>query len=707
MLKFGPWILDLQRFLLVSETIQRELDPLTFKLLCYFLRKGTSISTREDLIEHVWQTAHVDDNAIYRAISDLRKQLSHPNYDKPFVKTHHKKGYSFSVEVTTLAANNDEAPPSLESPSSNELISEPKLEFKKRKLKSAVFIVIFIVLLFSFATTLTNCTGGETRPLAHELQQPAPSLTWEPGAEFNPLLSYDDKYMAYRNHLDGKDQSYIVRRSDQLKVELKYQEYEIDVLSWQGYQNKLLAAVSNEQECRLALFDISTFPLVTSPTLLIPCGRQLNNSAYFSNNDDSLYYVKTVQGLNKSSIYHYSLSTKKETALLALNEIRGDILHFELSPDEQHLAYLAVDFKGPMNVGLVNLKDKAIKFTQPLKHAPYGFAIDWIESSGAFIFADKNVLHMVRTSDQKVTTIQLTDDFYAYYLELDKNKNLLYVPYVVRHASLVKADNLFKGHQTQHKSIYQSDMHNYSVGSALSGSVYFASTRTGSHEVWRAHDNVLTQISFLASQRSYFNSSQHAYDGSSYIGPIRESYDGKYILFKQDEKLKIINLADNKLFDFPELPAQICRYYWSSQGNDIIYSTEDNDSAKIWSFDLITRDITLLSDKGGRSLLVNEMGEAHYIEDNKLVNVHTGQYTLLELPEFNPHFSVLTSQYLFVHDAIRNLYRLELLTGKLEQEELLFSPGEMAIVGNGESIIYTRYKIADTSVKLYQMPQPE
>ena len=54
---------------------KRELDPLSFKLLEYFIQNNERIITRQELIEQFWQKGFVDDNAINRAISDLRKTL--------------------------------------------------------------------------------------------------------------------------------------------------------------------------------------------------------------------------------------------------------------------------------------------------------------------------------------------------------------------------------------------------------------------------------------------------------------------------------------------------------------------------------------------------------------------------------------------------------------------------------------------------------
>lgn len=105
--KFGPWTLELDKYLLFTAEIEHELDPLCFKLLCHFLTFGNKITTREELSKNVWKQNYVDDNAIYRAISELRKCLKHPSYQSQFIKTHHKKGYSFTAPISTFAKRKD------------------------------------------------------------------------------------------------------------------------------------------------------------------------------------------------------------------------------------------------------------------------------------------------------------------------------------------------------------------------------------------------------------------------------------------------------------------------------------------------------------------------------------------------------------------------------------------------------------------------
>lgn len=70
-----------------------KLDATTARLLQYFLDNPGKVIARAELIEQVWQTNFVSDNAINRTISVLRKELGgDTNY---YITTIPKKGYCF------------------------------------------------------------------------------------------------------------------------------------------------------------------------------------------------------------------------------------------------------------------------------------------------------------------------------------------------------------------------------------------------------------------------------------------------------------------------------------------------------------------------------------------------------------------------------------------------------------------------------------
>lgn len=130
---FGPWVFEPVLCLINSKGIERELDPLSFKLLNYLVKQGSRIVTKQELIECVWQQSFVDDNAINRAVSELRKQLSHPTYKAQLIKTHYRKGYSLTVEVIEVKQRNEQVETILDE---SELVISEDMVSQSEKQKS-------------------------------------------------------------------------------------------------------------------------------------------------------------------------------------------------------------------------------------------------------------------------------------------------------------------------------------------------------------------------------------------------------------------------------------------------------------------------------------------------------------------------------------------------------------------------------------------
>ncbi|WP_234401212.1 winged helix-turn-helix domain-containing protein [Pseudoalteromonas sp. T1lg23B] len=95
---FGAWVFDPKTQTISDGDVERELEPLLFKLLSYFIINNDQVITRQNLVDDVWCQNYVDDNAINRAISELRKILKSDKQRGIVLKTHYRKGYSFVFE---------------------------------------------------------------------------------------------------------------------------------------------------------------------------------------------------------------------------------------------------------------------------------------------------------------------------------------------------------------------------------------------------------------------------------------------------------------------------------------------------------------------------------------------------------------------------------------------------------------------------------
>ncbi|MBE0370337.1 winged helix-turn-helix domain-containing protein [Pseudoalteromonas sp. MMG013] len=95
----GPFTLDNRSQTLKLGNALIKVEPLIFELLVYFVLNPGRVISRDELGEKIWQQEFVDNNSINRAISELRRILSHESLPENVIKTHYRKGYSFNLDV--------------------------------------------------------------------------------------------------------------------------------------------------------------------------------------------------------------------------------------------------------------------------------------------------------------------------------------------------------------------------------------------------------------------------------------------------------------------------------------------------------------------------------------------------------------------------------------------------------------------------------
>ncbi|MFP3353218.1 winged helix-turn-helix domain-containing protein [Pseudoalteromonas sp. SIMBA_153] len=200
-IKFGAWRLNPKQQTINDGVIERELEPLLFKILSYFILNKESIITRQDLIDDVWCQHYVDDNAINRAISELRKALKSDKQRGLVVKTHYRKGYSFFLEPEII--HHEKGTSSFSQV--NALKETPNK--KQKKLIALITILVlgaFIsIYMFQSQSSLDNKIGNDTllkvetkSPNIVEKKFNEETLSWRQGIYSQMVLSPDNSTVA-------------------------------------------------------------------------------------------------------------------------------------------------------------------------------------------------------------------------------------------------------------------------------------------------------------------------------------------------------------------------------------------------------------------------------------------------------------------------------------------------------------------------------
>ena len=78
------------------------LTPKLFDLLLYLLDRPAQVVTKEELLDALWPSANVTENALTQAVSELRQALGDPAGSPRYIKTIARRGYRFIATVENV-----------------------------------------------------------------------------------------------------------------------------------------------------------------------------------------------------------------------------------------------------------------------------------------------------------------------------------------------------------------------------------------------------------------------------------------------------------------------------------------------------------------------------------------------------------------------------------------------------------------------------
>jgi Tol biopolymer transport system component/DNA-binding winged helix-turn-helix (wHTH) protein len=98
--QFGPFRLDLREQRLLRDGRPIRLTPKVFAILGVLVENSGHLVAKDDLLKHVWPDSFVEEGALNRAVSVLRKALDDNPAGQKYIETVPKRGYRFVAQVT-------------------------------------------------------------------------------------------------------------------------------------------------------------------------------------------------------------------------------------------------------------------------------------------------------------------------------------------------------------------------------------------------------------------------------------------------------------------------------------------------------------------------------------------------------------------------------------------------------------------------------
>src|ERR1022692_4267363 len=110
--RFNRFGLDPLNLRLTADGENRPLEPKSFRLLLFLIENRSRVVPKEEILSVVWEGVAVSDNALTRAVAQVRKALDDDPKEPRYIETVPTVGYRFLGAVTTDAPSNAlEVPP--------------------------------------------------------------------------------------------------------------------------------------------------------------------------------------------------------------------------------------------------------------------------------------------------------------------------------------------------------------------------------------------------------------------------------------------------------------------------------------------------------------------------------------------------------------------------------------------------------------------
>src|SRR3954467_3307110 len=97
-LRFGPYVLDVERGCILARNEEIAIRPKTFEFLRYLVSNPGRLVSKDELLTAVWPNVIVSEDSLVQCVTELRRALQ--DHDQHLIKTVQRRGYRFEAAVS-------------------------------------------------------------------------------------------------------------------------------------------------------------------------------------------------------------------------------------------------------------------------------------------------------------------------------------------------------------------------------------------------------------------------------------------------------------------------------------------------------------------------------------------------------------------------------------------------------------------------------
>ena len=398
-LAFGEFELDLARRLLMRDGETIPINAKAFDLLVLLAMRSGEVSTKEELLDAVWEGQFVEEGNLAVQISALRKALGEQKGENRYIATIPRRGYCFTAEVRQVNENggnsNGHKPEQL-AENEVQLDTSDKLHppaaatvrEQRRAWPRKLLVPLLIGLLAAAGgSALYRYNGIAGKSRAVEFHPAAIKRLTQNGKAAVSAISPDGKLFAYVQHDLGMQELWLGHTAGGEPVQLRPPSGSVYLsLKFSPDGSDLYFSTS----ANYGDGTLYRMPVVGGVAEKV---RDDFRDISFSPDGHRLLYVKTDAGKGYG-LYTLDLRTNEEEALYALPTQEGTTWRSPTwSPDGTKIALTGVFGSDTARVFVVTLPDGGISQIgeQPWRSIPW---MSWFhDGSGIVMVAiEKNYL---------------------------------------------------------------------------------------------------------------------------------------------------------------------------------------------------------------------------------------------------------------------------------------------------------------------------
>ena len=657
-----------------------QLGHKSHKLLSYFIQNNSTLVTRDDLTDNVWQRDFVSNATITNQIFELRKLLNDNSKQPTFLKTIPQLGYEFIASVRPFYPKEHEISTLNSPPSQKNTHTAIQSPFEKRYLFLAISLFIaFITFHLNSATKqdISTLTSFNLVPVTHEK-----------GQEWSPALSPDGNYLAYTHRKSTQDFWQIHFKDIKNNTSFQLTSLPVDHFSpiWSPDGNTLYFTKGADDFCSMWRADISLGFNSVIYQKISSCGDISSMSPIAIDKQNEWLYFSKVINKTQFVITRYNLINGIEEPLSIPGKIGFGDYSLALSPDNQWLAFLRRTSTVENQLVLLNLHTKEIdvlfNFYQVL------FRLSWQRDSQHIWFINEK---------------NQSSSFNIFTKEIDKTYQFQHkalAPYDSHDGNYIVDGGFFLSEVISFDFSQPSGDKNYTVDISSSFSDYapapnsdlstiaFTSRRSGIQQIWIKEAEKLKQLTH--------------FDLPNVVSEKRISPSSEQILFLKNQKLHIVDIDSQQITAlYPDLLAK--SPIWSCDGNSIYVVFEENDSQNLYRLstnntlkEKLFSDITSIKqDCLTQKLYVMQSSQkkVFQLEPDTLEIIDTG---INEFAAFSRNWTVHNGEFFLLKD--NKLTKISLTT--LHKTPIKFPQGSFKYFTIANNRIFlSRRSTKETSIK--------